>query len=79
MLQALIFIFTGSAIFLVGLKDVKWRRLGFIIALCAQPLWFIEMYMAKQWGIFALVFVFTAGWANGLRNTFGADLHKGGK
>lgn len=41
------------------------RRWACVCGLCAQPFWFYVTWQAGQWGIFALAFVYTAGWARG--------------
>lgn len=43
------------------------RRWAPWIGLVAQPFWMWETYHAQQWGIFALSFVYAAGWIRGIR------------
>lgn len=43
------------------------RRWAPIIGLCAQPFWLYATWRAEQWGIFALTFVYAAGWMRGIR------------
>jgi hypothetical protein len=47
-----------------------WRQMRYacIFGLCAQPAWFYATWQAEQWGILALTFVYTAGWARGVWN-----------
>lgn len=42
------------------------RRWACLFGLAAQPFWFYATWQAQQWGIFALAFVYTAGWARGV-------------
>ena len=42
------------------------RRWACIIGLAAQPAWFYATWKAGQYGIFALTFVYAAGWARGV-------------
>lgn len=65
-----IFIFGVSAILLIGLKDEKLRKWGFVCGLLSQPFWFYTTWKAGQWGIFAMSFVYAYSWANGFRNHF---------
>lgn len=46
----------------------NWRRFACIFGLVAQPAWLYSSYHAHQWAIFALAFVYTAGWARGVWN-----------
>lgn len=45
-----------------------WRRWACIIGLTAQPFWLFATWKAEQWGIFALTFVYAAGWCRGIWN-----------
>lgn len=42
------------------------RRWACIFGLVAQPAWMWSTWEAGQWGIFALSFVYTAGWLRGI-------------
>jgi len=44
------------------------RRWACVIGLAGQPFWMHATFVAEQWGIFALSFVYAAGWARGIRN-----------
>lgn len=48
--QAVIFVTSLLAIFLVGRKN-KW---GFVVGFASQPFWFVTTYIHEQWGLFAL-------------------------
>lgn len=47
-----------------------WRKWACIFGLCGQPFWFYSAWMAQQWGIFALCFLYTFSWARGFRNNW---------
>lgn len=51
-------------------QDVRrsWQRWACIFGIVAQPFWLYATWSAGQWGIFALTFVYAAGWARGVRN-----------
>ena len=42
------------------------RRWACILGLISQPAWFYATYQAEQWGIFALGFLYAAGYLRGL-------------
>ncbi len=44
------------------------QRYACLFGLAAQPFWFITTFMAGQWGIFALCFLYTAAWYKGFHN-----------
>lgn len=44
------------------------RRWASPIGLAAQPFWMLATFQAEQWGIFALSFVYAAGWARGIKH-----------
>ncbi len=43
----------------------KWAP---VFGLCSQPFWFYATFVAQQWGIFFLCFLYTAAWGFGLYN-----------
>lgn len=43
------------------------RRWACIFGLLGQPFWFYSAYVAEQWGIFALCFLYALSWARGFR------------
>jgi len=58
--------FTGvTAVFLSQDKRESARRLACLFGLCAQPFWFFAAWKAQQWGILAMCFFYTFGWARG--------------
>lgn len=70
--QIAIALFGLSSIFLIAKKN-KW---GFVLALIAQPFWFITTYIHEQWGIFALSFVYSGTWLYGFYQWFFTDNKK---
>lgn len=63
--QVAIGIFGIASVWLSQDPREAWRRWACVAGLCAQPFWFYATFSAGQWGIFALSFVYTAGWARG--------------
>jgi hypothetical protein len=47
------------------------RRWAPIIGIIAQPFWLYACWKAEQWGIFALTFVYAAGWVRGVHTYWG--------
>jgi hypothetical protein len=56
-----------SSVWLSQDRRESWRRWACIVGLCAQPFWMYATWKAGQWGIFALSFVYTIGWARGIK------------
>lgn len=56
-----------ASVWLSQSPTTRARRLAPIIGLIAQPFWLWETWHAQQWGIFALSFVYAAGWMRGIR------------
>jgi hypothetical protein len=65
--QWMILILGPAAVFVVGWKSEK-RRWGYIIGAVCQPFWFITLYQNEQWPVFAVAFVYTASWLQGIWN-----------
>jgi len=65
--QIFIFIFGGTAIYLVGTTG-KWKKYGYLCGLLSQPFWFYAAWEQKQWGIFFICFIYLYSWINGFRN-----------
>jgi hypothetical protein len=64
--QIFIGIFGIASIILTNDPHARIRRYGCLFGMAAQPFWFYSAYTAGQWGIFALAFVYSAGWARGI-------------
>lgn len=56
-----------TAIFLSQDKRPSWRRWSSVLGLCSQPCWFTLTYLDKQWGVFALCFLYTWCWFRGFK------------
>jgi hypothetical protein len=68
----------ATAIFVVGLKEPRRRRWGFVLGVCGQPFWIYTTWNHEQWGILLLTAVYTYSWINGLRNHWvHKECHKG--
>lgn len=57
---------TGAVAVLLS-QDERYsvRKYACLFGLLGQPFWFYATYIAEQWGIFALCFVYLAAWAKG--------------
>lgn len=67
--QFAITVFGVTSIILVAKKN-KW---GFVLALIAQPFWFITSFLNHQWGIFFVSFIYTGSWLFGVYEWFFKD------
>lgn len=67
--QIALFIFGGSAIYLVGRTD-NLRKWGFIVGLCGQPFWFYTQIQDENWGVVALSCIYTYSWCIGIYNNW---------
>jgi hypothetical protein len=61
-------LFGVSAVFLVGVRNKRLARWGYVAGVCGQPFWMYATFVAEQWGIFLLTVVYSYCWVNGLRN-----------
>lgn len=67
MIEQIVIALCGAAsIWLANDPHVARRRWACIIGLVAQPFWMYATFIAGQWGIFALSFVYAAGWLRGV-------------
>lgn len=58
------------AIWLANDQREGWRKWASVFGLAGQPFWFYSAFVAEQWGILAMTFVYTAAWARGFRNNW---------
>ena len=65
--QIMIFTLGAITIFLLAQKN-KWQRWGYIIGLTQEVFWYTTTFRAKQWGIFALCFIYTFCFLLGIWN-----------
>lgn len=56
-----------SSVFLSQDENIRRRRWACIVGLIAQPFWMYATFVAEQWGIFALAFLYTWGWVRGVK------------
>lgn len=68
-LQVLLVLCTVPGMWLAGGTGpgVKW---GFVILLASQPLWLIATWRARQFGMFALAFIYMGIWIRAVFNNF---------
>lgn len=64
--QIIIGICGMASIWLANNPQPNWRRWACIIGLAAQPAWMYSSWTAGQFGIFALSFIYAAGWIRGI-------------
>lgn len=65
--------FGMAAIWLVGRKDPKQRKRGFVLGVISQPAWLLASALQAQWGIFAVSCWYTYAWVSGLVNNWRND------
>jgi hypothetical protein len=63
-------VFGASAVFLVGSKDRRVARWGFLCGLAGQPFWVYTTWHHQQLGILALTAYYTNSWARGAVNNW---------
>ncbi|RJR27749.1 hypothetical protein C4561_01455 [candidate division WWE3 bacterium] len=66
--QVLVCVFGVGAIWLVGRKSDKWKRLGFVFGCLSQPFWFYTFISHHQWVLVGIGVAYAYVWADGLRN-----------
>lgn len=66
--QVGIAIFGITGIALANLRSPEARKWAPIFGLVGQVFWFWSSYVAEQWGIFFMSFVYTGAWMVGLYN-----------
>jgi len=54
-----------TAVFLSQCEGIKYRRWACIFGLMGQPFWFYATYVANQWGIFMVCFLYLFSWLKG--------------
>jgi hypothetical protein len=64
--QLVIVVCGTTSIWLSQSPTLRWRRMAPWIGLAGQPAWMWATWHAEQWGIFALSFVYAAGWIRGI-------------
>lgn len=69
--QGAILLLSSAAMWVLAMPAPA-NRWGFVIGLAAQPFWFIATWRARQWGMFANTFIYTAALLVGLRNHWGS-------
>lgn len=65
--QLWIALFGVSAIWLSMSPEPKTARWGCVCGMASQPAWFYETWIAEQWGIFALSFLYLLSRMRGIK------------
>jgi hypothetical protein len=65
-IQACILILGGAAIWMVGRRDLRVRRWGYVVGLISQPFWIYAAYQAGQWGVATLSMFYCYAWLDGI-------------
>lgn len=76
--EAMIFVLGSGAVFLLNLNN-KWSKWGAIIGLLSEPFWFFSAWQSGSWGIFAVSFIYTISYINGVYNFWFRKTNKKGK
>ncbi len=63
--QAAIFVFGMSAIWLANDPRPRMRRWGCVMGLIAQPFWYYFAFTTDAWGVFFSSFFYSYAWARG--------------
>jgi hypothetical protein len=63
--QVGIIVFGFLSIFFSQDPRDSWRRWAPVCGLLSQPCWFHATWVAEQWGIFAISFLYAGSWARG--------------
>lgn len=63
-------LFSVTAVALTQSKLARRRRWAPLFGLASQPFWFHATFVAEQWGIFALCFVYATIWMKGAVNSW---------
>lgn len=61
----MIFVCGPTAIFLANDPRSWVKRWAPVVGLISQPFWFYATYHSRQWGVFAVSFLYTAAWLRG--------------
>ena len=67
---------SAPAIWLVGRKSWRTRRLGYICGLLSIPFYFATTIPNGQWGMILITFWYMYSWASGLKNHWKWDEQK---
>jgi len=63
----------ATAVFLVGLKQHRYRRWGYLLGVIGQPFWAYTTIHNGQYAITAMCLYYGFSWGNGLRNHWKGD------
>ena len=48
-----------------------WVLYGYALLLAAQPIWIVETFRHRMWGMFSMAWLYTGAWSMGLINHLG--------
>lgn len=65
--QSIIAICGVASVYLSQDPRRNWARWACIFGVAAQPAWMYATFIAEQWGIFLLSWIYLAGWLRGIR------------
>lgn len=65
--QVVIVVLGPLSIYLVNSPSAAHRKWGAMAGMVAQPFWFHAAYIAGQWGIFSIEFLYVLSWWQGIK------------
>lgn len=57
-----------TGVFLSQSKSREKQRYACLFGMASQPFWFYSSFVAEQWGVFALSFLYAGSWIRGFIN-----------
>lgn len=70
LVQGIMMILGCTSIYALTSKSRKVRKVGSIVGLLNEPLWFYAAWVANQWGIMVLVAVYAVMYVRGIINNW---------
>lgn len=71
MIEQIAIAMTGAtAVWLSQDSREEFRKWACVFGLIGQPFWFYSAYIAQQWGIFAICFLYAYAWIRGFKNNW---------
>ena len=66
--QVAIVVLGGAAIWLVGRRNPRVSRWGYVVGLASQPFWLWATFQADQYGMYWLSLFYCWAWTDGIYN-----------
>ena len=66
MIQVIIFVTEGLAMWLSQQSKIKWQRYAPIVGLTGEPFWIYDSLIKESWGILGLSVIYTIIWSIGI-------------